>query len=67
LGGYWDEWAHSSFFAFLACTSVFAALILLVFLKRLRAAMPTEKKVAAPPQPLADGRKEAAALPSASS
>ena len=34
----WDEWAHSSFFGFLVLTSLFAALVLRVLLKRLKQA-----------------------------
>ena len=43
LGTYWDTWKHSSFFFLLVGSSLFAALILLVFLPFLKRAMPEEK------------------------
>jgi POT family proton-dependent oligopeptide transporter len=51
VGQLWRIWPHSRFFGFLACTSLGAALILLVFYRRLRAAMPPEKKPALPVLP----------------
>jgi dipeptide/tripeptide permease len=43
IGGFWDTWPHSTFFAFLAGTSLFAGLLLVLFYRRLRDAMPTAK------------------------
>lgn len=69
VGKYWERWTHSSFFGFLTVSSLFAALILLMFLGRLQRAMPGEKKEEmAPSSPSANGATVAAPTsPAASS
>ena len=44
VGGWWKEWLHSTFFGFLAGTSLFAAALLLLSYRYLQSAMPPEKK-----------------------
>jgi POT family proton-dependent oligopeptide transporter len=44
VGGWWKEWPHSTFFGFLAGTSLFAAALLLLSYRYLKSAMPPEKK-----------------------
>lgn len=46
IGGYWEVWSHSKFFAVLTLGSLGAAAALALNLKRLRAAMPQEKPAA---------------------
>jgi POT family proton-dependent oligopeptide transporter len=67
VGVLWKEWLHSTFFAFLAGTSLAAAGILLVFLKRLKAAMPVESKESAEAAALAAGKEARPAVPSGAS
>ena len=44
IGGFWDDWPHHKFFAFLAGTSLFAFAVLAVCYRRVNAAMPVVKK-----------------------
>ena len=48
VGLLWKPWPHSQFFGFLAGTSLFAALLLLLFFRRLRDAIPGARPVALP-------------------
>lgn len=68
IAGFWKTWQHSAFFGLLIGTSLFAALILFLFLRRLRAAMPAEKKEAAPvpPEPEPEGAPKGTSVPAAS-
>ncbi|MGL4555103.1 MAG: peptide MFS transporter [Gemmataceae bacterium] len=43
IGQYWEAWPHSTFFFVLTGTSLFAFVLLLVFYRRLVAAMPTPR------------------------
>jgi POT family proton-dependent oligopeptide transporter len=67
IGVFWERWPHSQFFAFLAASSLVAAGIMCVFLKRVRAAMPVEKDATAkPPEEPAD-QEQPSAVPVSSS
>jgi POT family proton-dependent oligopeptide transporter len=43
IGGFWNQWSHSTFFGFLACSSLVAMGIMLGFLRWLRNTMPPAK------------------------
>ena len=43
VGMLWEPWPHSRFFTLLAMTSMFASLLLLLFFRRLRNAMPAAR------------------------
>jgi POT family proton-dependent oligopeptide transporter len=47
IGGLWDEWAHSTFFAFLAGSSLVAFAVMMGFYRYTSRAMPTKKPLAA--------------------
>jgi POT family proton-dependent oligopeptide transporter len=42
IGIFWDRWPHHKFFFMLVLSSLFAAALLAVQLRRLKAAMPKE-------------------------
>jgi POT family proton-dependent oligopeptide transporter len=44
IGGFWDQWPHSTFFAFLAGSSVVAFLVMMAFYRYTSRAMPAAKK-----------------------
>jgi POT family proton-dependent oligopeptide transporter len=48
VGTLWKPWPHSQFFGLLTATSVFAALMLVIFLRRLRDAIPGARPEPAP-------------------
>jgi POT family proton-dependent oligopeptide transporter len=51
IGGLWDEWRHSTFFAFLAVSSIVAFAVMMSFYRYTNRAMPTKKPLAASQQP----------------
>jgi proton-dependent oligopeptide transporter, POT family len=44
VGGWWDDWPHSTFFAFLSGSSLIAFAVMLACYRRVNAAMPPQKK-----------------------
>lgn len=44
IGGFWEEWRHSTFFAFLAASSLIAFGVMMAFYRYVNRAMPETKK-----------------------
>src|SRR5262249_23370518 len=48
IGGFWDDWPHSTFFAFLAGSSLVAFVVMMGFYRYANRAMPGKQPLAAP-------------------